>query len=453
MAEKILVVEDEAGLRRNLEIFLVDQGYRVSSVACGAEAASLLHREQFDVVIIDIRLGDMDGLGLLERISAQSSHPGVLVMTAYGSLESAIEAFRNGAHDYILKPFSLDEIGRRVENITGYRKLQRQNALLRKEIQLRHDPSEMVYVSHAMKEVYDLVCRIAPMNSNVLITGESGCGKELVARAIHGLSGRHDALLIPLNVSAIPDTLVESYLFGHCKGAFTGAERSRPGVFRAADKGTLFLDEIGELPLHVQPKLLRALEERTITPVGSDIPVSVDTRIIAATHRDLDVMVQAGSFRQDLLMRLNVIRIHVPPLRERIDDIPPLVEHLLRRHCANYGRLPVNLEPEVMDHLMACSWQLGNVRELSNFLERLVIMSDRDTIVEDDLPESCCTRGNGSPLHLKEALNQFESRYINSVLNSVDGSRERAANTLGISVATLYRHIDKLDLGGSLTGN
>jgi len=446
VGEKILVIEDEESLRRNLETCLGELGHRVSSAACGKDAVSLLHREQFDIVITDIRLGDMDGLDILKRLSSLSSQAGVLVMTAYGSLDSAVEAFRSGAHDYILKPFSLDEIEQRVKNIASNRNLQRQNALLRQEIQQRHNPSDLVYESQSMKDTYDLVCRVATLRNNVLITGESGTGKELVARAIHELSGRQAGLLVPLNVSAIPDTLVESYLFGHCKGAFTGAERSRPGVFRAAEKGTLFLDEIGELPLHVQPKLLRALEEKEITPIGCDLPTKVDTRIVAATHRDLDAMVQAGSFRQDLLLRLNVVRIHIPPLRERIEDIPALVTHLIKHHCANFGRPPLRIEPEVMHHLMACSWELGNVRELSNFLERLVIMSDRDTVREDDLPKTFRTQGGKCPLHLKEVVSRAEHRHIVSVLRSVNGNRERAACALGISLATLYRHVDRLGL-------
>ena len=272
MGERILVIEDEESLRRNLETCLAELGHRVICAACGEDGVGLLHREQFDIVITDIRLGDMDGLDILKRITSLSSRAGVLVMTAYGSLDSAIEAFRSGAHDYILKPFSLEEIEQRVKNIASNRNLQRQNALLRQEIQKCHNPSELVYESQSMKETYDLVCKIAPLKSNVLITGESGTGKELVARAIHELSGRRDGVLVPLNVSAIPETLVESYLFGHCKGAFTGAERSRPGVFRAAEKGTLFLDEIGELPLHVQPKLLRALEEKEIPPSAAISP-------------------------------------------------------------------------------------------------------------------------------------------------------------------------------------
>lgn len=446
MGEQILIVEDEESLRRNLEICLGGQGYRVRCAVCGDAAVSMLSDEQFDIVITDMRLGDMDGMDLVRQITSRSSQTSILVITAYGSLESAIEAFRSGAHDYILKPFSLDEIEQRVNNIVQNRNLQRQNVLLRQEIQQRHDPSEQVCESRSMKDIHKLICKIAPLSNNVLITGESGTGKELVARAIHTLSVRKDALLVPLNVSAIPDTLIESHLFGHCKGAFTGAVRSRPGVFRAAEHGTLFLDEIGELPLHIQPKLLRALEEKEVNPVGSDIPIKVATRIVAATHRDLDAMVQAGTFRQDLLLRLNVIRIHIPPLRERIEDIPLLVNHLLRRHCANFGRVPLRIEPEVMDHLMACSWELGNVRELSNFLERLVIMSDRDTVREDDLPESFRNQGGENLLHLKEAGIRFEYRHIRSVLRSVNGNRERAACALGISVATLYRHIDRLGL-------
>ena len=281
----------------------------------------------------------------------------------------------------------------------------------------------------------------------VLICGETGVGKELVAKKIHELSDSGDELFVPLNLAAIPDTLVESHLFGHRRGAFTGADTKRDGAFRAASGGTLFLDEIGELPLHVQPKLLRALENGEITPLGSDLPEQVHTRVITATHRDLESMVKNGSFRQDLFMRLNMFTVQVPPLRERKEDILLLVEHFLRRHCNAIGKTINGVEEEAMPYLIAHEWTGGNVRELSNVIERAVILCSGDYVRIEHLPrELIGSEKNHPSLDLKTAVHQFEHGHIQAVLESVNGNRERAARALGISVATLYRHLDRLDL-------
>jgi len=449
VAESILIVEDEETLRKNLTTYRSREGHGVASAACGAEAVALLAEQSFDIVVTDIQLGDLDGLELLKRVRAEAPDTVVLMMTAYASITSAVEAFRSGAHDYLLKPFSLQELRQKVNNIAQYRKLIRDNAILRREIQRQRDDFNMVAESKAISDLKELVRKVAASRSNLLITGESGTGKELVTRAIHALSPSRDALLVALNVAAIPDTLIESYLFGHERGAFTGADRARRGAFRKAEGGTLFLDEIGELPLQVQPKLLRALEEKEIMPIGADAPVKVDTRVIAATHRDLERMVQEGSFRQDLLLRINVLAIHIPPLRERVEDIPPLVSHFVNRFCLELRRPRLSVDNQVMRRLMSYSWSKGNVRELSNVIERAVILCEGDTIRVEDLPELFQTPGPRTPTtDLREAIKDFEYRHIASVLESVEGNRELAAQALGISPATLYRHMDRLRLAG-----
>ncbi|MGD8617207.1 MAG: sigma-54 dependent transcriptional regulator [Gammaproteobacteria bacterium] len=454
MAESILIVEDEETLGKNLATFLAREGHRAACAASGAEAMGLLGRQSFDIVLTDIQLGDLDGVELLKRVRSEAPDTVVLMMTAYASIHSAVEAFRNGAHDYLLKPFSLQELRQKIHNIAQYRKLIRENAILRREIQRQRDDFNMIAESSAISDVKALVRKVATSKSNVLVTGESGTGKELVSRAIHALSPNPDALLVALNVAAIPDTLIESYLFGHERGAFTGADRARLGAFRKAEGGTLFLDEIAELPLQLQPKLLRALEEKEIMPVGADAPVKVDTRVIAATHRDLERMVQEGSFRQDLLFRINVLAIHIPPLRERVEDIPVLVRHFVDRFCRELRRPRLDLDNQAMRRLMSYPWSKGNVRELSNVIERAVILCEGDTIRVEDLPEVLQAAGvTPSTTDLRQALKQFEYRHIASVLESVGGNRELTAHALGISPATLYRHMERLGLAGYEVGS
>ncbi len=449
VGESILIVEDEETLRKNLATFLAREGHSTASAASGIEAMDHLARHSFDIVVTDIQLGDLDGLDLLKRVHSEAPNTVVLMMTAYGSVNSAVEAFRNGAHDYLLKPFSLQELRQKINNIADYRKLIRENVTLRHEIQCQHDDFHMVAESKAIYGMKRLVRKVAASRSNLLITGESGTGKELVSRAIHSLSPNSDGLLVALNVAAIPDALIESYLFGHERGAFTGAERERCGAFRKAKGGTLFLDEIGELPLHVQPKLLRALEEKEITPVGADAPVKVDVRIITATHRDLEQMVEEGSFRQDLLLRINVLTVHIPPLRERVEDVPPLVTHFVKRFCIELKKPRLNVDNQFMRRLMSYHWRKGNVRELSNVIERAVILSEGDTLRVEDLPDVFQAPGPGSTTtDLRNAVKQFEYRHIASVLESVEGNRELAARALGISPATLYRHMERLRLAG-----
>lgn len=447
MGDNILVVEDEETLRRNISTFLVDQGHDVSCTASKSDALTQIEKGSFDLVLTDIRLEDGNGLDLIKEVSGFPTAPVVMVMTAYSTIESAVNAFRMGACDYLIKPVSLEELGQRVSNIARYRNLSRLNASLRQEIE-RQNPTNIIFRSKTMAALVRMMQRIAPSPSNVLITGESGTGKELVARGIHDLSPNKEKPFIALNVAAIPDTLMESYLFGHRRGAFTGADRSRDGAFRSASDGTLFLDEIGDLPLHLQPKLLRALEEKEIHPVGTEVPFKVNTRVLAATHRNLDEMVEKGTFRQDLLMRLNVLEIRIPPLRQRMEDVPLLARHFIGQHCHEMGIQVADIEEQAMKYLMAYNWRKGNIRELSNVIERAVILSENGAISSADLPAEIRDTSQHVPLTLKDAILQFEYRHVASVLESVDGNREEAAQVLAISPATLYRHLERLGLKG-----
>jgi len=444
LTRRVLIIDDEDTLRTNLSTFLTRKGYSAQGVASAAEGIKALAERQCDILITDLCLEDGDGIQVVKQIQSWGLDATVLVMTAYGTLESAIEAFRCGVHDYILKPFSFDELERKLENITKYRQLQRENTLLRAQLHAVEPPSELVFTSNAMKELMAVLVRAAQASSNVLIYGESGTGKELVARALHRFSRNKDGLFVPLNVAAIPEGLIESNLFGHEKGSFTGAAAARPGAFRTAAGGTLFLDEIGELPWPAQAKLLRAIEEKEITPVGADVPQKVNTRVVAATHRDLEGMVRQGSFRQDLLMRLNVMPLYLPPLRERKEDIPPLTRHLVAMHCHELGRPVLPIDRTAFQALLSHDWERGNVRELSNVLERAVILSDGPTIRKEHLCLEPFRERRQRPLNLREAVIDFERGHVAWVLEGVNGDREQAAELLGVSLSTMYRHLQKL---------
>jgi DNA-binding NtrC family response regulator len=454
MTDRILIVDDETGLRRNIVSFLERRGYEAIGASSIHEARKLLEQLTVDVMLTDLKLGDGDGIELVNLIRDRELGTLVLLMTAYASVQSAIETFRSGACDYLIKPFPLKELGAKIENICRYRRLIRQNTYLRQQVQNEKANTRIIASSNIMVNMMSMVEKVAPTPSNVLIYGETGVGKELVAKRIHELSACRDELFVPLNLAAIPDTLMESHLFGHRRGAFTGADKEREGAFRAASGGTLLLDEIGEMPLHIQPKLLRALENREITPLGSDIPEQVNTRVLAATHRDLDVMARDGSFRQDLLMRLNMFSVRVPPLRERKDEIPLLAEYLLQRHCTAVGKSIHGIDNKAMSYLIGYDWIRGNVRELSNAIERAVILCDDEHIQTDDLPHDIVGVERSRPLlDLKTAVQKFEHGHIHAVLESVNGNREMAAEVLGISVATLYRHLARFESGHSSVCN
>jgi DNA-binding NtrC family response regulator len=457
MAERILIVEDEAALCANVARALSQAGHSVTAVESGKRALEELESRSFDLVITDLRLPDVDGLTILDRVRASSPETVVLMMTAYASVDSAVEALRRGAHDYILKPLTLADLLLKVEHIASYRRLGRENARLRTLVKGGTEPIELLRRGgKAMGELVSLIERIAPSPSNVLVSGESGTGKEIVARALHDLSPRRDGPFVTLNVSAIPESLVESYLFGHERGAFTGADKRREGLFRAASGGTLFLDEIGELPLGVQSKLLRAVESKEILPVGSDRPFRVDARIIAATHRDLPAMVEAGQFRRDLLYRIQVVTVRIPPLRERADDIAALAAHFAEKHAREQRKPIPAIAPAALELLRRYRWP-GNARELSNVIERAVLLAQGHCIEADDLaaelhaghgPPPANADRSGALLTLAQAVEAAEAAQIKRALAAAGGSREEAARMLGLSLATLYRHLQRLGLKG-----
>jgi DNA-binding NtrC family response regulator len=440
-APRIYVVEDELAQREALRRFLGRAGFNVSAFATGEEAVERLAEESCSLLITDLRLPGMDGLAVLRKARELDSEVAVLLITAFASLESAVEALRLGAHDYLLKPLILEEVERKARALLAHQELVRENAMLRGLLRDRNQPTDIVAVSSAMKEVMDWVRRAAATRSTVLLTGETGTGKEVVARAIHRMGPDAEAPFLAINVAAVPDEMVESELFGHVKGAYTDAKEGRLGILRSAGKGTVFLDEIAELPPGTQAKLLRVLESTELRPLGSDTPTTFEARIIAATHRDLARMVEEGTFREDLLYRLDVLRIHLPPLRERPDDIPALVHELAGRHATRTGVPKPLITAEAMRALCSHPWR-GNARELSNVLERGIILADEGRIDLDQLPDDIRGRGD-NVLALDEAVNRAERAHISMVLRLCDGNRERAAEELGISPATLYRRLEK----------
>ncbi|HFD79644.1 MAG TPA: sigma-54-dependent Fis family transcriptional regulator [Gammaproteobacteria bacterium] len=441
MGENIIVIEDEETLRNNLATFLTRRGYCVSSAASGQEGIRRLQEQSFDILITDIYLPDIDGIEILNQLRSLSMDTTPLVMTAFGSIESAIEAFQCGAHDYLLKPFSFEDLAQKLGNIAAYRQAIQENRRLRARVHGKEESTHIIHRSSSMRELLTRVRKLASLRCNVLITGETGTGKELVARALHEYSPRRENPFLSFNVAAIPEELMESHLFGHRRGAFTGAHGDRDGFFLTAAGGTLFLDEIGELPRSMQAKLLRAVEEKEILPVGSDQTIHVDTRIIAATHRDLEAMVENGNFRRDLLMRLDVVQLSVPPLRERKEDIPLLAQHFIALHAAEMGKTSPALHQDALNILLGHDWGKGNIRELSNVIERAVIDCEGDTITPDHLAPTLGSAGGSGYADLRSAVREFERRYISSVLESAEGDRDLAARILGISVATLYRHL------------
>jgi DNA-binding NtrC family response regulator len=447
MAERVLVVEDEQRLRENLVRYLARQGHEVEGYG-SAEDLLAAGPLEFDVALIDIRLPGKDGLTLAQEIHLTSPDTLVLVMTAYDSVQSAVDALRAGVQDYLVKPVRLEEVARKIEMLCEHRRLLRENAALRAKL-ARLDETRAaswpVVRSPAMAALMEFVKQVASSHSTVLIEGESGSGKEVVARVLHDASPRRDGPFLAVNVNAIPESLIESHLFGHERGSFTGAEGARQGLFRAASGGTLFLDEIGDLPLPNQAKLLRVIESKEILPVGSDRPVRVDVRIVAATNRDLKSFVEEKRFRSDLYYRLSAIRIKVPPLRERPEDVSALAQFFLERHAREHGRPVVGFDTASMRRLLAYPWP-GNVRELSNVVERATVVCSGKLVTVADLPPEVAGRAGSEGSAYHEAMSDFERALIASTLERVDGDRREAARILGISLATLYRRLEKLGL-------
>lgn len=452
MAERILVVDDEQIIRESLSFVLRKEGYVVEEAANGKDAIERQEKNPFDIVITDIEMPEMRGMELLEQIARRTPQTFVIIITAFGSLETAVQALRKGAYDYILKPVDFDDLLYRVRKLINHRALSLENSLLRQELNRKYDFDRIIGQSHSMKRVFEIIKRVATSDGTVLITGKSGTGKELVARAIHYNSNRSTKRFVTVNCGAIVETLFESELFGHKKGSFTGATSDKDGLFKVADGGTVFLDEVSEIPLHLQVKLLRAIEQKEITPVGMTDPFNVNVRIIAATNRDLRKEIEAGKFREDLFYRLNVVEIHLPSLSERPDDIPILANHFLEEYRKQMGRPIKGISNEAMAALMRYQWK-GEIRELENVIERAVIFCDKDFIGLEHLPEyirpvngEVVVPFSGGTQSLREAVKHFERSYIERMLEEHERDKERTAKALGVSLSSLYRKMDELGI-------
>lgn len=446
MNARILIAEDDADLRDLLQDDLEDFGYETVVAIDGRAAMAHIEREheRIDLLITDARMPGMTGDELLAAMRTQRSEAPVIVITAFGSVEQAVEMVKAGAFQYLTKPFDTDDLLRTVSEALEQSAPQREQARLRRE--LPETPARIIGASRPMQELFKLIARAARSSSTVLVTGESGTGKELVARAIHEASERKGAF-VPVNCAAIPSELMESELFGHTGQAFTGAKQARAGLFESADGGTMFLDEIGEMPLAVQPKLLRVLQEGTVRRVGADREIEINARVIAATNRDLEKEVSEGRFREDLYWRLNVIHLRIPPLRERPFDIPLLVEHFINKIAEKSGQPSLNVSPETLATLTAYSWP-GNARELENVIERAVALANGQNLAPDDLPERVRSDGQtgGMIARARErrmTMRELEKEYIIEALRMTGGNKSRAAEILGFDRRTLHRKLDE----------
>jgi two-component system response regulator HydG len=448
---RILVVDDEQEMRSLLEDYFKGEGYEVHTFPLATAALEALGPTgplgasqtdgDIDVIITDIKMPQMDGLEFTTRLQELRPEIPVVVATAFGSIETAIEAMRRGAFHYVVKPFKLAEMGVNVDRAIEHRKLQRDNTALRKEVKRSWSFGDVIGKSEGMKEIFDLVARVSQATANILITGESGTGKEMVARAIHQNGPRSGKQFVAINCTAIPETLLESELFGHAKGAFTGAIQRKRGLFEEAEGGTLFLDEIGDMNVQLQSKLLRVIQERRVRAVGDNVDRPVDVRIVAATHKDLKAAIKDGRFREDLFYRLSVIPIAIPPLRNRRDDIPPLAEHFLQKYSATNNAKVKGFTKRAISKLMGLRWE-GNVRELENVVERAVVLCTGTLIDEADVP-------SGGPENAESffstaiadfpTVSQLEERYVKVVLEKTAGRKDKAAQILGMNRRTLYR--------------
>ena len=456
--KRVLVVDDEQGMRELLEIVLGGEGYDVVCASTPEEAQPLLERQSFDAVVTDLRIGSDAEAGMRFLSWLREFVPGIptVMMTAHGSVETAIEAMKRGATDYVMKPFQNDEIRLLVGRAIDQRDLVRENRTLRKEQAKLGDVTNMIGASLPIEQVKQMIRRIAALPSTVAIYGESGTGKELVARSVHQLSERSEKPFVAINCGGIPENLLESELFGHRKGAFTGAFQDKEGLFVAADGGTLFLDEIGEMPLSLQVKLLRVLDDNIVTPLGGTDSIQVDVRIVSATNRDLEEMVQEGEFREDLYYRLNVIPLVVPALRDRADDIPLLIRHFLKLHGGKLGREYLEVSAEANRALCTYSWP-GNVRELGNVIERAVALSVGGTIDLDELPQNVrhyvpgpsgsVTELPAQGLDLEALIEDIEIKLIQEALGRMRHSQKKAAQLLGLTPRSLRYRLQKYGLG------
>ena len=454
--EKILIVDDEKSIRDFLEIMLKKEGYKVASASSGEEALKLVNQINYDLVISDVRMKGMSGVELLKSIKEINPETVVLMVTAYASVDTAIDAMKAGAYDYIAKPFKIEEVKYIIRNALDRKRLETENILLKKELKSRYGFANLIGTSQKMLEVYAIIKRVSDTKTNILITGESGTGKELVARAIHYEGNRKDKPFVPINCGAIPENLLESELFGHQKGAFTGAVANKSGLFEMANEGTIFLDEITEIPVQLQVKLLRVIQERNFRRVGSVEDISVDVRIIAASNKEIGKEVKEGRFREDLFYRLNVIPIHLPSLCERQEDIPLLSQHFLEKYCKELGKDIKKISGEAMEFLARYPYP-GNIRELENIIERAVALEPTDIILPESLPEYIREVGGGrldvaatkesgkalshppllefhpDGLDFEKTVGDFEKAIVLKALENSNGVKKKAAEMLKIS--------------------
>ena len=442
---EILLADDEVIFRETLTKVLQEEGMEVTAVGNGTDAINAIMKQPYAVAILDIQMPGADGISVLREIMRVRPEMHVIMVTAYGTVEMAVEAIKLGACDYVMKPVMFDDILMKIRQHLGYLELQEENRELKRELNGRFDIRQIIGQSSVMQQVFGIIRKVAPTKSNVLITGDSGTGKELVARAVHSLGSKDGRRFIAINCSAIPETLLESELFGHKKGSFTSAVEDKKGLFESAHGGTLFLDEIGYTPMSCQVKLLRAVEQRQIMPVGSTEPVDIDLRLIAATNRNLLQEIKEGRFREDLYYRLNVVGIHLPSLRERKEDIPLLIEHFIKKYNAEMGKHCVGVSDDAMRLLMGREWK-GNIRELENVIERAVIFAESDVIETCDigLIGAGAAVLNGKNENLQDSLKAYEREQIYQVLNKCNWSKAEAAKALGVGLSSLYRKIEEL---------
>ncbi|SRR5579875_3464202 len=446
---RILIVDDEPGMREFLEIMLEKEGYTVETTADGRKAIEKIESKPFDLAIVDIQMPVMNGIEVLKRINEKKTDTTAIMITAFASHETAIEAMKLGAYDYITKPFKIDEIKLVIRKALEKRRLERENSRLRKELETKYGLGNIIGRSPTILKVFDLIKRVSELKVNILVTGESGTGKELVARAIHYTGIRQQGPFVPVNCGAIPETLMESELFGYRRGAFTGATRDKKGLFEEADGGTIFLDEIADLPIHLQVKLLRVLEDKTVRPLGSTEPVPIDVRVIAATNKNLEEEVTRGRFREDLFYRLNVIKIVLPPLRERREDISPLALHFIDKYSREMEKDIRGISPKALEVLESYHYP-GNVRELENIIARCVALETSNVIRRETLPQPVGEVNSidiesslSSTASLDSLLNDIEKKMIEKSLRSTDGNKTEAAKLLGITLRSLRYRLAK----------
>jgi two-component system response regulator PilR (NtrC family) len=454
-SQRILVVDDELSMRRFLEVLLSREGYKVSCAENGKTAISMINKKHFDLLLCDIRLGDISGLDVLRAAKKQSQHTVVIMISAYASAETAVEAMNEGAYDYVPKPFNNEELKQTIKNALDLKTIEHEKEIIDSELKKTLHFGKIVGSSPRMLHIYDMVKQVAKTKTNILISGESGTGKELIAHAIHEQSDRRDKPFVVINCGGIPENLLESELFGYMKGSFSGAHVDKPGLFEVAHKGTIFLDEIGELPPFLQVKLLRVVQEKTFRRIGSTEDIKVDARIISATNQDLEQKVKNSGFREDLYYRLNVIPVKIPPLRERNEDIPLLTRYFIEKYSKEFGKEVKKISPYALQLLMKYPFP-GNVRELENIIERSVALETTNII----LPENLIMSGTGEidentalntgipekGINLNEELARVENLLITKALQKANGSKTKAAKYLNISFDSLRYRLEKLDI-------